>query len=107
MRIVARVLYSITGALVAALILIIVLGIIFHPTVGAGSSQVVVWLIVIGETIGAFLSPILIIGGLSAAYLAITSKATRFKIVNGMCGLLMLGLGLLTLIFSGGHLPLS
>ena len=106
-RTLARILYFITTTLILGLILLIVLAIIFHPTVTADSNQAIMLSIVIGETIGSYLAIILLIGGVAAGFLAATSETRKMKIIHGIISFLMLAVGIMSLIYTGGGLPIS
>ena len=103
----ARILYFIATILILGLIFLIVLGIIFHPSVTADSNQAIKLSIVIGETIGSYLAIILLIGGAAAGFLAVTSETRKMKIIHGIISFLMLTVGTMSLIYTGGGLPLS
>jgi len=106
-RPVAKISLSIAVTLVTGLIILVILGIIFRPTVTADSSAAVKLAIIIGETIGMYLSLIGIVGGISAGYLAVTSPQRKYKVVYAIASFLMLALSILMFVYSSGHLPLS
>ena len=92
---------------VLLLIALIVLAITFHPTVSPGGSPALVFLIVAGETIGHYLAFLSIGGGLSGAFLAISTPVVKNRVGYAVASIVLLLLGFASAVFYGGGIPLS